>query len=789
MQQQENPLNYLFLDEEPMDYRAIIEKYLYHWKWFALGIVLAVVAAFLYLRYTPNEYLVTSAILIDDETAGGLPSELSAFEDLGLMGSTKKQIETEIGLLKSRSLMEDVVKELGLNVAYFRKGRVREAELYRNNVPFKVNFLSKDSLFYQRDTSFSIQAISATTYFLKTSDGTTTSAKVFGEKLATKFGDITVTPADVQQVNVEDEIIVTLSPLKNVAEGYGKMITVDLLYKKSSLIELTIKNPVKLKAIDILTHLVHQYNKEAITDKNLIGNNTATFINERLAVIEQDLSTVDKGVETFKSSNQLTDIISEAGIALESNAEVEKKVVDLYTQLKLANYMGEYLAANEDKLIPANLGLKDGSVSANSTSYNELLLERNRLLKGSSAKHPVIQNLDAQLSQLRTSISQGLVNLKSSLSIAIKDAEQQERRFNSKIGAVPKQEREFRDIQRQQQIIETLYLYLLQKREENAISLAVTVPNAKIIDAADGSNIPVSPKRKVIYVVALLLGFLVPFVVLYIRFLLDNKVHSIKDVEHQVKAPIAGEIPNTKSEHKVVVSDNHQDAISESFRMLRTNINFMLAGVKDPSKVIFITSTLPTEGKTFLALNLAAVLALSNKKVLLVGADVRKPKLNEYLNLNEKLGLTQFLMDDTIKVPDIIHHFAEGNFDILSSGVVPPNPSELLMNGRFDEVLAYGKAHYDYVIVDTAPVKMVTDTMLLSHHANLCLYVIRANYLDKRLLEIPENLYNEKRLPNMAILMNDINIERGYGYGYGYSYGYGYGENLPKKSWWKRWLH
>ncbi len=787
MQQQENPLNYLFVDEEPINYRELIEKYVFHWKWFALGVVVAVVAAFLYLRYTPNTYLVNATILIDDETTGGLPSELSAFEDLGLMGGAKKQLETEMGLLKSRSLMGDVVKELGLNVTYYKKGRMREVEVYKNNLPFNINFLNKDSVFYKTDTSFSIQAISATSYQLKDGDGYTQKEVVFGEKVITDFGNFTITPTDLQNVHVADEIIVRIQPIKAVAGALRENIQVELLYKKSSLIELSLKNTVKLKAIDILSHLVQQYNKEAVADKNLIGNNTEAFINERLAVIEQDLSAVDKGVETFKTSNKLTDISSEAGIVLEGNAQLEKEVIELHTQLKLANYMGDYLASNPAALIPANLGISDGSVSANSTSYNELLLERNRILKGSSTKHPIIVNLDAQLAQLRASINQGLVNLKSSLEIAIKDAENQERRFNSKIIAVPKQEREFRDIQRQQQIIETLYLYLLQKREENAISLAVTVPNAKVIDVADGSTIPVSPKRKVIYLAAVLLGLLIPFVILYIRFLLDNKVHVSKDVEAVVKAPFLGEVPKTNSETKIVVTEKDRDAVSESFRMLRTNLNFMLAGVTDPSKVIFITSTIPGEGKTFLSLNLAAVLALSNKKVLLVGADVRKPKLNEYLKLNEKLGLTQFLMDTSLKVPDVIHHFSEGKFDILSSGIVPPNPSELLMNGRFDEVLAYGKEHYDYIIVDTAPVKMVTDTLLLSHHANLCLYIIRANYLDKRLLEIPEKMYKEKRLPNMAVVMNDVDMKLGYGYGYGYGYG-GYGEDVTKKPWWKRWL-
>jgi tyrosine-protein kinase Etk/Wzc len=780
--QNENPLNDMFLEEESVNYREKFEKYGYHWKWFLLGVLLALAGAYTYLKYTPNQYAVATTILIDDENTGGISSELSAFEDLGLLGGKKKSIENEIGLLKSRSLMERVAKELGINVTYFKIERVREIELYKNDIPFKINFFSKDSLFYSRDTAFTIQAISSTHFTLKDIEGNNSKEHVFGENIATNFGDITITPKAINAINTDDEIIVQISPLKSVAGGLRNNLQVELLYQNSSLIELSLQSTIKLKAQEILNDLVRQYNKDAVEDKSLIGNNTNTFINERLAVIEKDLSGVDKGVEEFKTSNNLTDISSEARLVLESNALLEKKIVDLNTQLKLAAYVSEYVANNTEKLIPANLGLSDAALNSNNSKYNELLLERDRILKSSSEKHPVIVTLNDQLNQLRGSISQGLVNLKSSLRIALKVAMNEEYKVNSKITAVPKQERQFRDIQRQQQIIETLYLYLLQKREENAISLAVTVPNAKVIDTANGSDIPVSPKRKTVYLVAALLGLVIPFAVLYLMFLLDNKIHTSKDVEEIVKAPILGEIPHSKSENKIVINENDKDNIAESFRMLRTNIYFMLSGVKEEAKTIFITSTIGAEGKTFISLNLATVMALSNKKVLLIGADVRKPKFNKYLDVDFGKGLTHFLMDDTLKMKDIVNHYPIGNFDVLSSGAVPPNPSELLMNGRFEEVMAYGKANYDFVIVDTAPIKIVTDTLLLTEYADLCLYVIRVDFLDKRFLEIPEKMYSEKRLSNMAVLMNDVNLEKGYGYGYGY----GYGENSTKKPWWKR---
>jgi len=547
-------------------------------------------------------------------------------------------------------------------------------------------------------------------------------------------------------------------------------------------LRLSLTDPVKSKAIEILNNLVAQYNNDAVEDKNLTAKNTNDFINQRIVIVNEELSSVEKGAEEFKQTNQLTDLATEAGMAVQSKSLVEKEVLELNTQLKLAEYVSDYVNANPGALIPANLGVGDASMDANTEKYNQLVLERNRILKGSSNINPVIVNLNGQIKNLEESIKQSLVNSKNALKISLNAIKGQQSKFASTISEVPKQERMFRDIQRQQQIMETIYLYLLQKREENAITMAVTLPSAKIIDKAYGSDSPVSPKRNIIYLAALLLGLLIPFGIIYVLTLLDNKVHSRRDLEAMIKAPILGDIPNTKSVNKIVVSDSDRSSIAEAFRLLRTNINFMLTGAEEGGKIIFTTSTIGGEGKTFVSINMAAVLSLTDKKVLLIGADIRKPKIGDYLNLKYEKGLTHFLMDNTAKVTDIIESVSEVNFDFISSNLIPPNPSELLMNGRFEEVLAYGKQHYDYVIVDTAPVNLVTDTLLLSHLADMFIYVVRANYLDKRLLSIPKMMYEEKRLPNMAMLVNGTDLEKGYGYGYGY----GYYEEKTKKPWFKK---
>jgi capsular exopolysaccharide synthesis family protein len=777
-----NPIND---NDESLNLRLQLENYLFHWKWFVLGVAVALLGAFLYLRYTPNQYSVSTTILVKDESKGGLASELSAFEDLGLMGGSKASLDNEMELLKSKSLAERVAKTLGLNVSFFREGRVMKSELFKKAAPVKINFFSPDSVFYKLDTTFMVKITSESTFTLKDAEGKESKDHNFGALVKMSFGEMSVTPLRKGKFEDNEEIIVQIVPFESAVNRYKNALQIQEVSKKSSVLRLSLIDPVKLKAEEILDNLVAQYNNDAVEDKNILAKSTNEFINQRIVIINEDLSTVEKGAEQFKTANQLTDLATEAGLAVQSKSEIEKNLLDLNTQLKLAEYVSDYVNANSGELIPANMGIGDASVDGNTEKYNQLVLERNRILKGSTEKNPTIINLNGQIKSLEQSIKQSLAATKASLKISLKAIKGQENRFASTISEVPKQERVFRDIQRQQQIMETIYLYLLEKREENAITMAVTQPSAKIIDTAYGSNIPVAPKRNIIYLAALLLGLLIPFGVIYVRSLIDNKIHTRKDVESVVKAPILGDVPKTKSAKKIVVSDSDRSSIAESFRLLRTNINFMLTGVKEGGKTIFITSTISGEGKTFVAINLAAVLSLTNKKVLLIGADIRKPKIGDYLELTYEKGLTHYLIDNDLKITDIIKSVSELNFDFIGSNLIPPNPSELLMNGRFEDVLAYGKQHYDYVIVDTAPVNLVTDTLLLSHLADMFIFVVRANYLDKRLLSIPKMIYEAKRLPNMAMLINCTDLERGYGYGYGYGYTY-YEENKVKKPWYKR---
>ncbi len=782
MQESSYKSSRIFKDDK-INLREVIAKYLYHWKFIILSVILAAVAAFLYLQVATYEYEMSATILINDEdNDGGSTSEISTFEDLGLFGGPKTSLDTEIGILKSKSLIEKVIKELGLNITYFSKSNFASKELYKNEIPFNINFFVSDSVLNQLNTQFSIHPKSTTQYRLYNNDGDEIGEGYFGEKISVEFSDIIVTPIDINNVELDQTFVIKISPLEEVAIALRKRIVIIPENIKSNLLILTLQDPVKLKAKNILDKLVFNYNNDAIENKSQIAQVTDEFISNRIDDISVELTSLDKGVENYKTSNRLSNLDSESSLVLASNAAVANQIGELTAQIKLVDYVTEYMKTNKNELIPANLGAVNENTGQNTINYNNLVLERNRLLASANEGNPLIANLNNQISVLRASIDQGLRNSRSSLVISLNEAKLQESRFNSKIFSAPKKERDIKDIERQQEIYETLYLYLLQKREENSISLAITAPNAKVIDRAFGSQIPVAPRKTIVLLSSVLLGFLIPAFFLGAQSLLDNKIHTLEDIEDVIKGPMLGDIPAAKAKNKIIAFEQDRSNIAESLRLLRTNVNYMLSGELGGAKNIFISSTIAGEGKTFIAINLARALSLLNKKVLLVEADIRKPRIAVYLSLKQKPGLCQFLADPNSKLSDLITHNERASVDILVAGDAPPNPSELLTNGRFDKIMAYGKENYDYVIVDTAPVNAATDTLLLGHYADLLVYVIRANFLNKRMLNIPKKMFENERLPNMAFLLNDTNYKKS-----GYEREYTYGEALAKP-WWRKLL-
>ncbi|MFK7832225.1 MAG: GumC family protein [Winogradskyella sp.] len=759
----DTPTNHSPLTNDKMDLKDAIKTYLAYWKWFVLGVVLSFIAASTYLYFKAYSYEVSSTILINDNSnSSNGNSEISVFEDLGLFAGPQTSLDTEIGVLKSKTLIERVVKELGLNITYYIKDDIKFKELYKDDIPITINFFMSDVDFNNLSQVFFFKATSASDFVLYDEDENILCKGTFGNKTSCDFGEFIVTPKDINAIKKNQSILIKIGSIEEVAIAYKRRINITADGPKSNLLTLSLKDGIKLKAREVIDSLISYYNQDAIAFKTEMSQDTDKFINSRIDDILVELNSFDEGVETYKVDNKLSNLDSESNLVLQSNASVENQIVELSSQIRIINYLINYLQKNKNEIIPPNIGQVNENANQNAIRYNSLLLDRKRLLKGANEENPTIINLNEQIASLRSSIEQNLQNTRSSLLFSLNQARSQENSLNSRIAAVPKKERDMADIQRQQEIFETLYLYLLQKREENSISLAVTTPYARIIDRAYGSSLPVSPSKKVVFIIALLVGLIIPFVLVYIKLIFDDKVHSLKTIENTIDAPILGIIPKSTSKHKIVSLDNKQRGASESFRLLRTNVSHLLQQESDKGQTIFITSTINNEGKTFVALNLATSFVHLNKRVLLIDADIRNPKsgITTHIKTKQNAGLAEFLNNENVQLADLIKKDEQTNLDILSSGQLPKNTLEFLSNGKFEALMAFAKSNYDYIVVDTSSVNTTADTLLLGQLADVFIYVVRANYLNQQMLEIPKKLHQSSTLKNLTVLMN-------YGTGYG----------------------
>jgi tyrosine-protein kinase Etk/Wzc len=781
-----------FNDEiEDVNLREQLHKYIIQWKWFLLSIVICFAIAFLYLRYSTPIYEVTTTILVKDEKKGGMLSELSAFSDLGIGGGSVNNVDNEIEILKSRTIVESTVKKLSLNITLIAEGNVVDRDIYKD-VPISVRFISKTILFDNAKVILKCNFLTSTTFELINYKGNNniilSAKKVFryGEKIPTSLGILIINKTTRFEDNNFEHykpIRISLNPVENVVENYKNRLKVEPISKTSSVVNVSISDPIQKRAEAFLDNMIQIYNQDAARDKNFISENTSRFIAGRLALIAQELDGVEQDVESFKKSNRLTDIESEAKLFIEGSNEYDKKGVETEIQLNVVSSLLDFIktSTNSD-LLPTNLITDSGDTGGLISSYNQLVLDRNRILKSATTENPSVLKLDQQISSLKLNMAASLKRMQANLQIQNQNILNQEGLLNNKIGRIPAQERQFRVIARQQKVKEELYLYLLQKREETAISLAATEPNARVIDVAKAGRNPVNPKKKVIYLAAMLLGLLIPFGIIYVDDLLDTKIKSKLDLEGKTQIPFVGDIPTSNDIEELIKAESRTSS-AEAIRIVRTNLEFMLNKVPEGiAKILFLTSTFPSEGKTFIAVNLAATFALSGRRVLLIGMDIRNPKFKEYMDI-PALGLTNYLSSGDKDVRDyIVKHDGYENFFILPSGLIPPNPAELLMSKKVDQLFETLKKEYDYIIVDTAPVSLVTDTLLIAKNADTFVYIMRANVLEKRMLSIANTLYRENKLPNMCIVLNDTDPSKTYGYGYGY----GYGPKQEKKHWFRR---
>ncbi len=772
---QDQPVNSLNQVKE-LTLKDQLGKYMRYWPWIVISILFMLVVAYTYLRYSTSIYESETSILIKDDKNSSL-SELAAFQDLGLAGGLNASgFDNEIQIIKSRTIIERVVDRLNLNVKYYKDGTVKDSEVFEN-APFSVTIVQPTQELKYPIGEFNVKILSLETYSILTKKGESPEYG-FGNVVNRPFGDIIVNKKflDSTQFKKNDVYRVKIVDPKNLVIGLQNGLDVSKVSKFASVLNISLNTATPEKAEAILNALVILYNEDAVSDRNLVSKNTAEFIEKRLSIITEELDSVESDKVVFKEDKNLTDIEAEGQLFIENLAEYKKKRSEIDTQIQLVNSVQSYLQeAGTFALLPANIGINENQLSSLIDNYNTLILQRKRYLEASTEANPVVQSVTSQILDFRNTISENLKGLQQSLRIQSNKLYAQGGRINSEISEMPSLEKDLRDILRQQEIKETLYLYLLQKREETAISLAVTTPKAKVVDMAYTKTQPVFPKKRIIYSLAFLMGFLAPMGLIYLKDALNNKISNRKDISIALPSlTILGEIPRLKKGDSELIQVNDRSILAESFRILRTNLQYLFVNSPTDSKKIFVTSTIKGEGKTFVAFNLALTLALTGKKVVLVGADIRNPQLHRYIDnkTTEHKGLTEYIIDDTTTAERlVIKSESHENLDIILSGVIPPNPAELLMQDRtslfFEELIK----KYDYVIVDTAPSMLVTDTLIINKLADLTLYVFRASFTDKDLLEFCKDVTTEGKLTNVAGVLNNVDLNNfGYGNKYGYTY-------------------
>ncbi len=751
-------------------------KYLAHWRWFVLSVFVSLILAFLYLKFTPKSYSVTTKILIKDEKSNDLANQLSAFSEMSMLGNSKNNIENEVEILKSRTLIYNTLDSLNLNIQYLDTSEVIEKDLYKKS-PVQIIWNNEQ---LAKTVTIELHNITANAFDVSVNDtkiGNTT----FGKSINSEYGSFIVNKTGA--FNKVTELKINVFPKLQHAESYRNILSVAPASKTSSVIDVSIIDKTPEKAADFLNTLVYNYNLGGIKDKRFISENTSDFISDRLTLIGTELGDVESQVEGYKNANNLSDIETEVKLYLDNLSTFEKSVLENETKINVVNDLIRHISRTKyDDLVPGGLLTDDAGSESFIQEINQLILEKQKLAVSATTENTNYIRLEEQIRALKSNLQASLRRNLSSLQIVKNDYKRQENEMQSKLSQVPRQEKEFRIIDRQQKVKEALYLFLLQKREETNITLAATDMNAKVIDKAIATDKPVAPKTMIILLAALVLGAIIPFIVIYITNLLDTKIKNRFDVTDNSDIPFLGDIPTSESSGELMEIGSRSSA-AEAVRIVRTNLDFILSDkAEDECKVIFLTSTISGEGKTFVSANLAATFSLSGKKVLLIGLDLRNPKLYEYVKVNP-LGISNYITSNNKSLNDYISP-VEGyeNFDVLSSGSIPPNPTEILMNKKIKEVFDTLKTQYDYIIVDTAPVSLVTDTLLISKYADATIYVVRANKIDKEMLRIPNELYRDKKLNKLSLVLNDSDVTKGYGYGYGY----GYGAKVEQKPLWKR---
>ena len=747
-----------------IDVRKIARIIWEHWWWFVAGVGICVLLGIAYyLRKSPT-WTTDASIALRQKDGSG--TSIDALSMLGLSGNTAA--EDEVVVLASRGLIYQAVDALNLWDASSKRGGLRwEGEFRNPALTIEYVALTEDA----QMKPFTVKVKPTRRgYTVKTKMGffsrSTRRVADLSEPIETGVGTLFIHAN--RPLSTDTTYRVAHARRELVVAGYKKNIKVSLHKKESNIIQLSTKSPMPDRDRALLQQMIEQYNLNAIVDKNMLATNTAAFIDERLAIITRELGEAEEAVSDYKQQNNIANINTQAQLFLTASSREQQAMAEIETQLSLVEYIDEFLRddTKRNSLIPSNIGVTDASLASGLSEYNALQLQRMRILRTATEDNPVIEQMNAQLASMRANIMETIGSVRESLKIRQRNLEAQDTKFNRQIKNAPEQEREYIRVVRQQEIKERLYIYLYQKREENALMLAATAMPAKIIDMPQRDVRSRSPKLSKLLMLCILLGLILPGGALYLYVLLNDTIDDAKEFERTIKAPMLGQLVQNSRNAHIAIHEGESTVSAELFRLIRTNLKFVLpAEAKNP--VILVTSCINGDGKSYVSSNIALSLAILGKKVVLVGMDIRKPMLATYFGLRDKGHLTDYLAEPSVALDDIIVPSGEHkNLDLIPCGTIPPNPAELLQTERVDSFFAELKKRYDYIIVDTAPVALVSDTFQLDRIADMTLFVCRYKYTPSEMVDYINQIVEQKRMHNIACVLNGIKgLRAGYGYG------------------------
>ncbi len=760
-----------------------------HWPWILLSVFLCCGVTLFYLLRTPSVYTRSASIIIkDDNRRRAGSSEFSAFADMGIIKS-KTNIYDEINKLYSPNIMTEVVKRLNLDMSYYKEGKFHKELIYGTQLPVKLEVpnimenaslsavinVDKKGMYTLSDIVYNGEEVALPKKPVPTP---------LGDTLRTSAGFMVVDKTPYARENEEYTIYVNRIPLKTATGIFRGELSINLKSEDGSTINISVTDQSTQRAEDLINALISVYNEKWMENRNQISVSTSNFINERLSVIEEELGHVDQNISSYQSEHLIPNVQQAASMYMSENQATTAQIMELNNQLQMTRYMRNYLAeeAHKTDVLPASSGIKGGTIEGQIAEYNSLMLKRNQYAANSSETHPIVMDLDAQLAGMRAVIISTIDNQIVALDTQIRNLQSSKNRTTAQIAANPTQAKYLLSVERQQKVKESLYLFLLQKREENELSQAFTAYNTEVITSPTGSNAPTAPQRERTMMIAFVIGLIIPFGVTYLLEMSNTKVRGRKDLEN-LSVPLLGEIPNHKPGKKekivdgvqIVVKQGKRDIVNEAFRVLRTNIGF-ISSKEQKCTAMMITSFNPGSGKTFIAVNLGISLSLKGKKVLVIDGDMRRASTSAYIQ-NPETGLSNYLVGEENDVQKlIVADTIIPGLSILPVGTIPPNPTELLESSRFSEMVTNLRQNYDYIIIDCPPIELMADAQIVEQLVDRTLFVIRAGLLDRSMLIELERIASEKKFKNIGIVLNDTLVEKSrYGYKYGYSYGYGYG--------------